>query len=127
VAFEHAWVDELLHRWGDWVKQDRRARIAQVRYDGMPPDPSDVPRAWVPLDDLECCETDRFVTSLAEPWRGAVKVFYTSDAGAESKARSLHMSTRTLYARVRESHARYLTWSEERRAKAERARAGFQQ
>jgi hypothetical protein len=123
MTWSHPWVDELLHRWGDWVRMEKRARLAQSRYDGMPPEPSEVVRSWVPLDELECCETDAFVTSLAEPWRSVVNDWYLSDASVESKARSLQMSTRTLYVRVREVHQRYLRWHVERREKAEASAA----
>lgn len=123
MAWDHPWVDELLSRWGDWVRAERRQRIAQSRYSLEPPTPSEAIRSWVPIDDLECLETDRFVTSLAEPWVRVVKAYYCSDAGVESKARSVGMSTRTFYAHVRQVHLRYLTWQEDRKALAERRRA----
>lgn len=120
MAWDHPWVDEMLVKWGIWVRVENRAPIASMRFDGMPPlPPSDVVRSWIPLSDLECCETDRFVGTLVDPWKSTVIVFYTSDASVESKARAVKMSTRTLYAHVRQVHQRYILWLDDRK----RARA----
>lgn len=111
--WQYPHVDELLVRWGVW-RRIERGHMCSMQFDGMPIE-DNIVRSWIPLDDLECVQTDEFVTMLEEPWRKTTFAYYTSDAGVESQARSVGCSTRTFYANIRRVHFRYILWVEKKK------------
>jgi hypothetical protein len=58
----------------------------------------------VPLDDLECCDTDKAVCGLPLDLRDAVLAYYTRTGTADSTAKFLGISKVTLFARIGRAH-----------------------
>jgi len=62
----------------------------------------------VPLNDLECCDTDKAVCALPPQLHDAVMEYYTRTGTAESTAKRLGISKMTLFRRIEQAHWRIL-------------------
>ena len=63
------------------------------------------PKAYVPVNDLECADTDRAVCALHPTLRSTVVVFYAGRGTTQQRMRDLGIGSReTLYKRLHEAH-----------------------
>ena len=58
----------------------------------------------VPMNDIECCEMDKAVCALPLDLRNTVMEYYTRIGTAETTAKRLGVTTRTLFRRVEQAH-----------------------
>ena len=108
-----AYINERLNDWARWQVSDRRLvrtllgahncwpqmlgeaqSTATVRQRGT----------LVPLNDVECCETDRAVCALRAELKDPVIAYYTRVGTGEMLAKCLGISKRTLFYRIDLAH-----------------------
>lgn len=61
-------------------------------------------RSYVPLNNLECCDTDRCVAALLDDLRQVVEVFYLRTCTVDQACADCGCSERTLYRRLNDAH-----------------------
>jgi DNA-directed RNA polymerase specialized sigma24 family protein len=107
-------INDRLNQWARWrLGASGRGGSPYPAYnlphkpdDDAPPDP----RRYVPINDLECCDTDRCVCALSPPLRKAVDEFYIRTETVERKAQYCGCSVKTLYRRIDEAHRLIMGW-----------------
>ncbi len=106
------YINKLLNDWARWLVSDRGTVRNMLGVRGcwpvIPADDADVKYerhgTLVPINDLECCETDKAVCALPADLRAAVVEYYTRIGTAETTAKRLGYSKVTLFARIGQAH-----------------------
>lgn len=107
------YINKRLNDWARWKLGGRGSSKSPYPAYNIPhkPDVDDAPPRgdYVPINDLECCATDKCVVALNPALQKAVTEFYcrTGTTPAQ-KARYCGCSERTLYYRIDESHRQIL-------------------
>lgn len=108
------WVDQHLHKWGQWVQLGRGRGSAGMSASWDSVGRSNVSQAIIPIKDIELSRTHDWVVSLIEvDQRLLYQVYCTPDSARENAAK-LAISLRTLYARLHTVQAEYARGKEDR-------------
>lgn len=117
--------DDRLTAWGKWLLSDRVYvhpkissiyRLGKSKADGHFQRSYEPPMQYVPINDIDCDETDEFIKSLEEVIRDTLLLVFTSRTTRENNAKDLRISKATLYARLEKAEDSWRIWREERRA-----------
>lgn len=107
------YINKLLNDWARWKASDGatvrhmlgvKSCWPQMLKDEDPDQKYEKHGTLVPLNDLECCYTDKAVCALPPDERAAVMEYYTRIGTAESTARRLGVSKVTVFARIGRAH-----------------------
>ena len=103
------YINARLNTWARWRLGARGCSRSPYPAYNLPAqsDADDAPprESFVPVNDLECCDTDRCVVALNPVLRDVVDVFYTLTVPIEQKCRICGCSYMTLYRRLHAAHA----------------------
>ncbi|EJO27773.1 hypothetical protein [Achromobacter marplatensis] len=115
-----AWVRERLDQWGVWqqvgsarLRGSVLAQLAEAAGGGAK-------RSYVPIDNLECEETDRAVSHLPKELRETVRTWHTSEGTMEGIAAGIGVTKVTLQRRLAHADRRIEEWFRQRRENAQR-------
>lgn len=107
------YINIRLNDWARWVVSDRTTLRHMLGAKNCWPDmlgESDSTETvrqqgtLVPLNDLECCDTDKAVCALPPELSNAVFEYYTRIGTAETTAKRLGISKMTLFRRIEQAH-----------------------
>jgi len=106
------YINKRLNDWARWRVSDRALLRHMLGVKSCWPDmkSDELEQKYerhgtvVPLDDLECCDTDKAVCALPPDLEAAVIEYYTRLGTAESTAKRLGVSKVTLFARIGRAH-----------------------
>jgi hypothetical protein len=111
------YINKRLNDWARWQVSDRATLRHMLGAKSCWPqmigesDSTETVRqqgTLVPLNDIECCETDKAVCALPDDLRPAVIEYYTRIGTADSTAKRLGISKFTLFARIGRAHWRIM-------------------
>ncbi len=112
------YINKRLNDWARWKLSDRAtvrhmlgAKSCWPRMLGEAESTETVRQhgTLVPLNDLECCQTDKAICALPDELRDTVIEFYTRRAGTvETIAKRLGISRATLFRRIDQAHSHIL-------------------
>lgn len=101
------WVAAQFERWGVWLQTDRGVAAKGQMAAWLEPRGGQSATAMVPKVSIECSRVHDWVRGLdLEAQRIMLQVYCTEQSSIEH-ARVLHMSTRTLYARLHSLQVAY--------------------
>jgi len=109
-------INDRLNEWALWkLRRFDGGSVVSSTYlmmrCGNDPGDAPPPASSVPINDLECCATDKCVCALNPSLYKAVEEFYCrTGTTPEQKARYCGCSEKTLYRRVDEAHRLIMGW-----------------
>jgi hypothetical protein len=109
-------INHRLNQWARWRLGGRGSSKSpypayNLKGDRDPEDAPPDPNRYVPVNDLECADTDKCVCALNPVLQKATIEFYCRTATTvEQKARYCGCSGKTLYRRVDEAHRQIMGW-----------------
>jgi DNA-directed RNA polymerase specialized sigma24 family protein len=107
------YINKRLNDWARWRVSDRallrhmlgvNSCWPQMLKDDDPDQKYEKHGTLVPLNDLECCDTDKAVCALPPELSDAVIEYYTRIGTAETTAKRLGIAVRTLFDRIGRAH-----------------------
>ena len=107
------YINKRLNDWARWRVSDRATLRHMLGAKGCWPqmmgeaESTETVRqqgTLVPLNDLECCDTDKAVCALPDDLRVAVIEYYTRIGTAETTARRLGIAKMTMFRRIERAH-----------------------
>lgn len=109
-------INDRLNQWAQWKlqRQDGGSVVCAtylMMARGNDPDDAPPPASRVPIDDIECCDTDRCVVAINGVLQKTVTEFYLRTATPiEQKAHVCGCSVKTLYRRIDEAHRQIMAY-----------------
>jgi hypothetical protein len=101
-------INDRLNMWARWRSGARGSNRSPYPIYNLPktPEPDDAPPrlSFVPIVDLECCETDKCVVALRPERREVIEVFYLLTIPMDQKCKCCGCCEKTFYNRLHVAH-----------------------